>query len=147
MQEGKGYLHTDMRFFFIFDYVNRATGYIADAWLMKMNTICPELLLENHSKISKWKSTFRACLSSMNKRVRELEETLARLFKDHWESVFFLVKNRLLDHQCNDLEKSYKIQILDAAPQEYFNFFIETAYGKMSMSKPTRIQKTVFALM
>lgn len=91
--------------FFNFAYVNKATAYIEGSRLTKMNTMYSELLADLYSRSSKSINDFKAWTCSLKRRVRELKNSMARLFADHCECGLFKMKLHLLDHSFDDLEK------------------------------------------
>lgn len=82
MLEGRDYQCINMVFSFNWAYVDKATGHNQDSELTKVNTICSDLLLELCPTCSKRNTDSRACISSLRRMVRELQDTMVQLFKD-----------------------------------------------------------------
>lgn len=56
------------------------------------------------------------------------------------------MKLHLIDHQCDDPEKFFGTQILDAALYEHFNVALRRVYRRSSMRGAKRIREKVSAL-
>lgn len=85
MMEAKDYQCINMVLSFIFGCVNKATGYIEDAKLTRMNTIYFALLFKICSRSSKMKSYLKAGMSSLTCKVREVKDAMVRSLDDHCE--------------------------------------------------------------
>lgn len=55
---------------------------------------------------------------------------MVRLLYDNFESALLSIELHFLNHSRHGLEDFCRIQLLDAAPWEHFNFGIKSAYNR-----------------
>lgn len=78
---------------------------------------------------------FQAWMLGLNRAVREVKNTVVRLFEAKCECRMFTTKLHLFDHLCNDLQNFGSIQSLDAARYEHFSFVLKRAHRRTSMRR------------
>lgn len=87
-----------MVFALICKFLDKDTGYIEDTELTKFNRMYRDLLLKLCFRSSKWKKALKACISSLERWVKELSDTMVRLFEDPCESGLFTMKFHHFPH-------------------------------------------------
>lgn len=131
-----------IRCLFICAYTDKASRFIEDAKLTKKNTMYSEILHEFYSRTSKRDTHFREWISSLERIVRDLKDTMVRLLEKHFECEFFTMKFHLPHQLCDDLDRFRSIQFLDAAHYEHLTVLLKRSYGIFSMPTANRMRGT-----
>lgn len=69
-------------------------------------------------------------VSSPRRRVRDLKDTMVRLFGDHCDSGLFTMKFHILEHLFEDYGEFHKLQFFAVAPYGHFNVVLERSYRR-----------------
>lgn len=80
-----------------------------------MSTMYSEFLAELYSISSTRNTDFKAWTLWLEWRVRQVKNTIARLFENHFKCELFTMKFHLLHHLCNEVEKFCSMRVLNAA--------------------------------
>lgn len=95
---------------FICAYVDKAPGYIEYVALMKVKTMNSGLLTEIHFRSTNSNTDFGVSMSSLNRRLTQLVNTMVRLFEDHYECGLFRMEFHPVDKLCDDIKQCSTIQ-------------------------------------
>lgn len=121
--------------------MNKATEYMKDPELTEANTMYSELLLEIYFKTSERNTDLKAWMSMWKRRLRELQDTMVRLFEDQCESGMFKTKSYILDHLGYDWDKFRGVQVLEPAVLNALTHFPNQHTAEILLKEPLQCDR------